>query len=497
MTQAELSLVERWVLHRDADAFSRIVAEHSAMVYSTCLRVLRSAADAEDVAQECFLALASGRVRVRVSLGGWLHTLATRRSLDRIRSNRRREQRERRSAEPEPQPQALPWNDVQEYVDQAIAGLPAKYQTVLVGHFLEGQSFDALAAKLDLPRSTVASRVQRAIELVRADLRKRGVPVQPSVLSAMLAAPVGQELPKGLALALGKMAIAGTGAAPGPAVAGGAAILTGGTILMAKKVVALAIVGLALALAGFFYARKSVENQSMIGTDAVVDPQQAGAPGASAAEAGAGKNEKVSGGGASAEAGGIGSSKTQASDLPADAALAAAGGAEKDKDETAGAGADRSSISGYVMDDKGYVFSGAAVRAEIYDRISGVGRGDMVSTSTDSNGLYKIALKSSGYASVYASAKGYLMQTRFGLLVSPGADVAGINFTLVPGKFFVAGTVQDQDRRALEGAEIQLRREEDVNAIYTLAYALSDKDGRFEIAVEREGSCDFSVSKDG
>lgn len=259
MTQAEQSLVERWVLHRDADAFARIVAEHSAMVYSTCLRLLRSAADAEDVAQECFLALASGRTRVRVSLGAWLHTLATRRSLDKIRSTRRREQRERRSAESTAPHQTIGWNDVQEYVDEAIAGLPAKYQSVLVAHFLEGQSFEALGSKLALPRSTVASRVQRAIELVRADLRKRGVPVQPSVLAAVLAAPIGQELPRGLALALGKMAIAGAGASPGGAVAGaspgaavaaGAEVLTGGTILMAKKVVAVSIVGLALAAEG-------------------------------------------------------------------------------------------------------------------------------------------------------------------------------------------------------------------------------------------------------
>ena len=61
-------------------AFAELVARHAAMVYGTCRRVLGNAADAEEVAQECFLQLISARIRIRDSLGPWLHTVAQRRA---------------------------------------------------------------------------------------------------------------------------------------------------------------------------------------------------------------------------------------------------------------------------------------------------------------------------------------------------------------------------------------------------------------------------------
>ena len=51
------------------------------MVYGVCLRITGSAADAEDATQECLLELARKAGDIRGSLGGWLHTVAARRSL--------------------------------------------------------------------------------------------------------------------------------------------------------------------------------------------------------------------------------------------------------------------------------------------------------------------------------------------------------------------------------------------------------------------------------
>ena len=75
----DATLLQRWQRSSDSEAFATIVARHSAMVFTTCNRILRNTADAEDVTQECFMELGGVRKLVGNSLGGLLHTLATHR----------------------------------------------------------------------------------------------------------------------------------------------------------------------------------------------------------------------------------------------------------------------------------------------------------------------------------------------------------------------------------------------------------------------------------
>lgn len=94
---ADAALLERWSTRRDVKAFTELVSRHSAMVYTTCKRVLQNEADAEDVSQECFIELAQTDQKRIISLSGWLHRLATSRSLDRMKTEKRRKAREKRS----------------------------------------------------------------------------------------------------------------------------------------------------------------------------------------------------------------------------------------------------------------------------------------------------------------------------------------------------------------------------------------------------------------
>ncbi len=59
------------------------------MVYGACLRVVKNPGIAEEVAQESFLELMKGPGGVQ-SVGGWLHTVATRRALDRVKADMQR-----------------------------------------------------------------------------------------------------------------------------------------------------------------------------------------------------------------------------------------------------------------------------------------------------------------------------------------------------------------------------------------------------------------------
>ena len=58
MKPTDSYLLQQWAVERDAGAFTIIVSRHGGMVFGTCRRILRDAAEAEDATQECFSTLA-------------------------------------------------------------------------------------------------------------------------------------------------------------------------------------------------------------------------------------------------------------------------------------------------------------------------------------------------------------------------------------------------------------------------------------------------------
>lgn len=242
MASSDVALFERWMATRDADAFAEIVSRYSAMVYGTCERVLGDASDAEDVAQECFIELARARATISSSLGGWLHRVAVRRSLDRIKADSRRRRREARfAAEPTGDSEAG-WDDIKAHIDEAVAALPDNLREPIIHRFFEGQTHDAIARDLGVPSSTVQYRVSKGVEEVRQYLKHLGVVAPTDVLLFVLGTELRVEaVPTTLTIALGKLAVSGASggaSATGLAAAGGA--------LLAKKV----LICVAVILAG-------------------------------------------------------------------------------------------------------------------------------------------------------------------------------------------------------------------------------------------------------
>jgi len=172
------------------------------------MRVLGNAADAEDVAQECFIELAQSHAPARLSLGGWLHTMARRRSLDRMKADQRRRSREIRFADEAREDIKAQWNEMQEYVDQAIDELPPKLREPIVHRFLLGETHEAIARGLDIPRSTAQYRVAKGLEAIRKALRRRGVLVTAAALGSMLSANAAHAAPATVTASLGRLAIA-------------------------------------------------------------------------------------------------------------------------------------------------------------------------------------------------------------------------------------------------------------------------------------------------
>jgi RNA polymerase sigma factor (sigma-70 family) len=178
-----MTLIQRWNESKDPEAFTEIIHRYAGLVYGACLRVLRNADDAEDVAQECFMRLGKAPVQVTTSFAGWLHTMATRRAINRLRSNTRRNARERDYAVTQPTTSDAAWDDVQHLIDEAVAGLPDKLRIPLVEHYLLGRTMESIGEEIGVTRQAVSRRVQKGVDKIRVELRSKGVPVSPAVLA--------------------------------------------------------------------------------------------------------------------------------------------------------------------------------------------------------------------------------------------------------------------------------------------------------------------------
>ena len=154
--------------------------------------------------------LMRSRVCIKASLGAWLHTMAARRCIDRIKRVSRRRRRETRFAEArgESLDADVAASEVLAYVDEAIVRLPDKYRTVVVGRFLEGQANTVLAQHLGVAEATVRYRVNKGVDRIRQNLKDRGVALGMTAVSTALA-KTSDAAPTALTARLCKLAVSG------------------------------------------------------------------------------------------------------------------------------------------------------------------------------------------------------------------------------------------------------------------------------------------------
>lgn len=259
MDSNDQTLLNQWYQHGDAEAFHQITRRYAGLVYGTCRRILRNPSDAEDVAQECFETLA---VKTRAdgrALGAWLHTVATRRALDRIKTESRRREREQRVYAARLEPAPPDWDEIYTVVDEAIAALPEKERVPLVAHFLEGQTHAEIAARIGISRPTASYRIQQGLERIRKDLKRRNITTTGAALGAALGAGLAAEsAPATLIAGLGKISVSSL-----PAMANTATPLIttaiAGSMLMKKALIAGVVVAAIAGGTGLFLRDHNLE----------------------------------------------------------------------------------------------------------------------------------------------------------------------------------------------------------------------------------------------
>jgi RNA polymerase sigma-70 factor (ECF subfamily) len=174
---------EEWLVHEgkagNNAAFAEIVRLHRQNVVAFLRRFGLDPAEAEDVAQDTFVAAWARLAAYRgdSTLRAWLCGIAYRKALTRYRGTRRREQRHRRAGElvvstGDPRPTAGMRADVRD----ALARLPPE-QRAAVALCLGSDFSDAEAARvLDRPLGTVKSHLRRgriALAAALGDYRER------------------------------------------------------------------------------------------------------------------------------------------------------------------------------------------------------------------------------------------------------------------------------------------------------------------------------------
>ena len=162
-------------------AFAALVREHQSMVFGLAYHFLQSWSQAEELAQDVFLALHQNLARIQSAthLIFWLRRVASNRCIDCVRSPRHRlEQPIGTLREPAMMPRLRdPMLDA--LLRRLVAELPPQPRIVVTLRFQEELDLSEIAAILDMPVNTVKSHLRRSMDALRRRLVEQGHVYEP------------------------------------------------------------------------------------------------------------------------------------------------------------------------------------------------------------------------------------------------------------------------------------------------------------------------------
>jgi RNA polymerase sigma-70 factor (ECF subfamily) len=168
----------------DQHAYGVLVERYSDFVYTVVLRVVGSAEDAEDVAQEAFVRAhrALPRFRGDSKFSSWLYRIAVNRALTHLKRRKRRPatvemtasprveaEVRSRHAEDDPRRHMLD-REFRARVRAAVAKLPPRYRAAVTLFYLEERSYKEVAETLGVPMGTLKTHLHRARAMLKNEL---------------------------------------------------------------------------------------------------------------------------------------------------------------------------------------------------------------------------------------------------------------------------------------------------------------------------------------
>ena len=171
----------------DPLAFEQLIHLYEKRVFALTRRMCKNPSDAEEAAQDAFLAAWQGLkfFRGESSFSTWLYRLASNACVDVLRKEGRHQAAAGPSLDDEetlleiPDEAATPHTlaeqaELREQIDAGLKELPEEYRTVLVLREIHQQSYDEIAEILSLDLGTVKSRISRGRKRLRKFLLESG-----------------------------------------------------------------------------------------------------------------------------------------------------------------------------------------------------------------------------------------------------------------------------------------------------------------------------------
>jgi RNA polymerase sigma factor (sigma-70 family) len=159
----------------DHQAWCELVGRFSRYVYAIAVQAFRlPPQDADDVFQEVFARTYEhlDRLRDDAAIRPWLGQLTRRLCIDHLRSGAR-EQPSEDELDPGEPDETLERLDEALSVHDALAELSENCREILDRFFAQDESYRTIGAALDLPPGTIASRISRCLQKLRAELEGR------------------------------------------------------------------------------------------------------------------------------------------------------------------------------------------------------------------------------------------------------------------------------------------------------------------------------------
>jgi len=169
----------------DKAAFAELYDRFSRPLFSTAVHILSDASEAQDIVHDVFLALWEKAALFEPSRGSafsWAVTLTRNRSIDRLRTRRRRTNLLEKSAPEDLGYQATTAEaageqaaagDEATVVRQAVAGLPAEQKRAVELAFFSGLTQQEIAERLKEPLGTIKARIRRGLLRLRDSIPHR------------------------------------------------------------------------------------------------------------------------------------------------------------------------------------------------------------------------------------------------------------------------------------------------------------------------------------
>lgn len=163
----------------DENAWAELVERFSRYVYAICVQGFRfSQYDAEDAFQDVFAKAYEQLPKLRndEAVRPWLAQLTRNVCIDRIRASRETPTEELETGEVD---ETLETLDEALAVRTALAELGEPCSDILDRFFARDESYRTIGDELGLPAGTIASRISRCLEKLRAVMEDSGVVARP------------------------------------------------------------------------------------------------------------------------------------------------------------------------------------------------------------------------------------------------------------------------------------------------------------------------------